>query len=185
MVYDLPTTVVVHGTEYEIRSDFRQILDICIALNDPELSEDDKMLTAIMIFYVDFENMPVEHYEDAARTCMWFINGGEDEDDANTPSGPRLVDWEQDFKLIVAPVNRVMGQEVRQMPYLHWWSFLSAYMEIGGDCTFSQVVGTRDKLARNKKMDKSEREWYRKNRKLVDMKTKYTQAEDNLTKEWT
>ena len=28
MIYDLPTSVEVHGTVYEIRSDYRSILDI-------------------------------------------------------------------------------------------------------------------------------------------------------------
>ena len=35
----LPTSVNVSGKEYNIRSDYRAILDICTALNDPELSD--------------------------------------------------------------------------------------------------------------------------------------------------
>jgi len=47
----------------------------------------------------------------------------------------KLADWEQDFPLIVNPVNRVLGYEVRDCEYCHWWTFLSAYYEIG-DCLF-------------------------------------------------
>ena len=93
------------------------------------------------------------------------------------------MDWEQDYGLMIAPINRVIGREIRAMEYMHWWTFLAAYQEIG-DCTFAQVVRIRYRLARGKTLDKSDREWYRKNRHLVDFKRKYTSADDELMKEW-
>lgn len=93
------------------------------------------------------------------------------------------MSWEQDFDMIISPVNRIAGCEVRSLPYLHWWSFLSYYMEIG-DCLFAQVVAIRDKKARGKPLDKQEREFYRRNRKMVDLKTTYTEAEQNLLAAW-
>ena len=66
---------------------------------------------------------------------------------------------------------------------MHWWSFLSAYNEIG-DCTFAQIVRVRDHLARGKKLDKQDRERYMKNRDLVDFKNKYTDAEQEVFKAW-
>lgn len=180
MMYDLPTSLEIQGREYEIRSDYRAILDICMALSDNELDEQDRAGVVLEIFYPEIEEMPPDAWQEAVEKCMWFINGGEDEQEKK---GPRLMDWEQDFKLIAAPINRVLGQEVRSMAYLHWWSFLSAYMEIG-ECTFSQVVSIRDKLAKNKKLDKSDREWYSKNRSLVDFKRKYTEADDKLIEQW-
>ncbi len=182
MIYDLPTSVDIQGQEYEIRSDYRAILDICIALNDPELTDDDKALVALDIFYPAFENMPPEHYQEAINKCMWFINGGSE--DAGDKNAPKLMDWEQDFPYIVAPINRVCGQEIRAAEYVHWWSFISYYYEIGGDCTFSQIVRIRDRLARGKSLDKSDREWYRRNRALVDFKTKYTEAEEDALKKY-
>lgn len=182
MIYDLPKNLEIQGTEYEIRSDYRAVLDICIALSDPELSDQDRAQATLEIFYPAFEDMPPEHYQEALKQCFWFINGGEVEESGR--KSPRLISWEQDFKLIAAPVNRVLGQEIRSLPYLHWWSFLAAYYEIGGDCTFAQVVGIRSKLARHKKLDKSEKEWLQRNRKLVDFKVKYTEAEESLLKKW-
>lgn len=176
----LPTSVEVCGIEYEIRADFRAALDICAALSDPELSAQDKAEAALDIFYPDFTEMPPEHYQEAIRKCFWFIGCGEEAD--NRPA-PKLVDWEQDFRYIVAPVNRVLGEEVRGMKYLHWWTFISAYYEIG-DCLFAQIVRIRDKLAHGKPLDKMDREWYRQNKQLVDLKTKYTDQEDEILKKW-
>lgn len=181
MIYDLPTSLEVCGTEYEIRSDYRAALDICAALSDPELDNQEKALAALMILYPGFENMPPGHYEEALKKCYWFIDGGNDE--KADKKSPRLMDWEQDFPYIVAPVNRVMGKEIRTPEYTHWWTFLSAFYEIG-DCTFAQIVRIRNLKAKGKSLDKSDREWYRQNRNLVDFKTKYTSEEEELLKAW-
>lgn len=181
MIYDLPTSFEICGTSYEIRSDYRAILDIVVALSDPELDDQSKEYVALTIFYPAFEDMPLEHYEDALKGCFWFINGGQKD---CGPKSPKVMDWEQDFPYLVAPINRVIGREIRSMQYLHWWSLLSAYMEIGGDCTFAQIVSIRDKLARGKKLEKHEQEWHRRNRHLVDFKRKYTEADNDLLKQW-
>lgn len=180
MIYDLPTALEVCGVSYEIRSDYRAILDICIALNDPALMEQEKPIAALSIMYPAFMSgeMPPEHYKEALEQCFWFIDRGE-----KHASGPRLVDWEKDFMYIIAPINKVVGQEVRAVEYMHWWTFIGAYMEIG-ECTFSQIVSIRDKKARNKQMDKWEKEWYRRNRDIVDFATAYTEEEKSVLSAW-
>ena len=188
MNYDLPKYLNICGTEYAIRYDYRCILEICSAMEDPELDKRDKAIVAMVIFYPDFYNIPPDHYQEAIKKCFWFINGGEDD---IGQKGPKLVSWEQDVKNIIAPVNRVLGQEIREIQYdektntggLHWWTFLSAYMEIG-DCVFAQIVRIRILRAKGKKLDKEDQEWYRQNRHLVDIKQTYTEAENEILKEW-
>lgn len=173
MNYSLPVSLTVGGKEYSIRSDFRAVLDIFTALNDPALNDSEKVYVALFILYEDFESIPQKDYADAWQQCCFFINGGTSDTGAKAP---KLVDWEQDFPLIVAPVNRLLGRDVRGDADLHWWTFLSAFYEVG-DCTFAQVVAIRDKKARGKKLEKYEREWYGRNRSLVDFKRKYAEAD--------
>lgn len=180
MMYDLPTSLMVCGSEYEIRSDYRAVLDICTALSDIELTGQERALVLLDIFYPGFSEMPESHYQEAVERCFWFMNCGEAQQ--NQPA-PKLIDWEQDFKHIVAPINRVMGQEIRALPYLHWWSFISAYYEIG-DCLLAQIVRIRDKKARGKALDKADKEFYQKNRHLVDFKQIYSTAELEFLKKW-
>lgn len=191
MIYELPTTVDIGGITYEIRTDFRAVLDILVALTDPELSDSDKAETILDIFYFHptFADMPEDDYDEAVRKFIWFINlGNEEREEKKTP---KLMDWEQDFQIIVAPVNRVFGKDIRSIPYnaetneggLHWWTFMSAYQEIG-DCLFAQVVGIRKKLMTGKPLDKSEKEFYRNNRHLVEFKRKYTAQEDDVLSQW-
>lgn len=96
----------------------------------------------------------------------------------------KLMDWEQDFRLLIAPINRIVGQEVRALPYLHWWTFLSYYGEIG-DCYFAQIVRIRDLKAKGNLKDKADREFYRRNRDVIDIKRRYSEAEEEIIKGWT
>ena len=197
MNYTLPKSVYVGGAEYAIRSDFRAALDICAALNDADLDDQERAITVLSIFYPSsedmsekelaeaagkrfFEEMPQEDYKEAIEKCFWFLRCGEEE---RSKGQPQLVSWEQDFNIICPPVNRIIGKDIRGMDYLHFWSFRSAYMEIG-DCFFAQVVAIRSKKASGKQLDKQDRAFYRKNRDIIDIKVKYTEAEQNLLKEW-
>lgn len=80
-------------------------------------------------------------------------------------------------------VHRIVGREIRGIKYLHWWTFLSAFYEIG-DCTFAQIVRIRNLKAKGKNLDKADQEWYRQNRHLVDFKVKYTEAEETELERW-
>ena len=60
---------------------------------------------------------------------------------------------------------------------------LATYNEIG-DCTFAQVVRIRDHRARGKPLDKTDQEFYRRNRHLVDLKAKYTAQDDAAFDPW-
>lgn len=187
MFYGLPTSVNIGGKEHEIRTDFRVILEIIEAMSDPELDDAEKLETAVKIFYVDWDRL--SDVEEAVKEMFRFIDVGKEK-----PKGksPRLMDWENDFEYIIAPVNRVLGMEARAVPYdmetnsggLHWWTFVSAYMEIGGDCIMSQIVQIRDKQARGKSLDKHEKQWLRRNRHLVEFKKKYTEAEEAELEKW-
>lgn len=174
----LPTALTVGGKEYPIRTDYRVALDIFLALTDDELDDYNKAMEAIEMLYVD--EIPYEDLQEALEKCYWFLRGGEDEKQNNNP---QLVSWEQDFTIIAAPISKIIGQDVRGLDYYHWWSFLSAYMGIG-DCLFSQVVAIRDKKARGKSLSKEERAFYKRNREIIDIKTKYTDAEEALLNEW-
>lgn len=182
MSYALPTSLMVCGVEYDINSDYRAALDIFAAINDPELTDADRADAVIEMLYTDFDKMPYSHHQDALREALIFLNGGK-EDRPQKQKSPVLVSWEQDFSYIVSPVNRIIGQEIRGMEYLHWWTFLSAFYEIG-DCTFAQIVRIRDHKARGKKLDKIDAEWYRKNRDIVDIKTTYTEKEKETLSAW-
>ena len=79
MTYTLPKSVEVNGREYEIRSDFRAILDILEAINDTELTDQKRAYVVLDIFYPQFAEMREGDYEEAISRCLWFINGGQED----------------------------------------------------------------------------------------------------------
>lgn len=171
-MYELPTALEVNNAMREIRSDYRAVLDVIAALNDPDLTQQEKALVSIEIIFTD--KIEPSDYREALEKIMWFIGGGETENEQTNK--PILVDWGKDFKLIIAPINKIIGCECRSIKYLHWWTFLSAYCEIG-DCAFANVVSIRNKKAKGKKLDKWEQEYYRENRNAIDIKPKFSEDE--------
>ena len=82
----------------------------------------------------------------------------------------------QDEQIIFSAVNNVAKREVREVEYMHWWTFLSAYMEIG-ECTFTHILSIRQKRATGKKLEKWEQDYIRDNKDLVLLKDKLTEQE--------
>ena len=175
----LPEALTVGGEERPIRTDYRVALDCFLALTDSELDDYNKLLEVLDCLYVD-EPEP-HNWLEAINQAIWYLNGGKNEDEHSRPE-PRLVSWEQDFTLIAAPISAQIGKDVRSIN-MHWWTFIQCYQSIG-DCLFAQVVRIRDMKARGKKMEKADREFYRRNRDIIDIKTPLTKAEEDFLKEW-
>lgn len=174
MTWGLPTAVEINGVQHKIRSDYRAVLDILTALTDPELTDPDKIAVIIGIFYED--PVSFDDINEALDKCFEFISRGEKGDGKKSP---KLMDWEQDYQYIVAAINKSAGTEIRSLPYLHWWTFLGYYYDIG-DCLFAQIVNIRAKRKKGQKLDKTEQEFYRNNRNLIEFKNKFTKEEDEF-----
>lgn len=170
-IWQLPTKAVIGGTEYDLHGDFRDILEIFSYLNDESLPEPFRWQIALGLFY----EQPIEwlHQQEAMEYLCGFIAGGNEQ---QGKTGPKLIDWQLDGELIVADVNKAAGQEIRLLPFVHWWTFLSWFHAIG-EGQLSTVVSIRDKLRRGKKLEKWEKDFYRENKSRVDMKRPLSQQE--------
>lgn len=172
MFWELPTSLEVAGRDYEIDSDFRTVLRVLAAYEDPELSPSEKQLVCLANIYIDLGSIPAAHLQEAYDAAVRFIDNGQKQGD----EGPRAMDWEQDAPLIFPAVNNVAGFEVRLAEYLHWHTFLGYFMEIK-DGVFSAVLRLRRKKNKNQKLDKSESEFWRSNQKICVLETKLTAKE--------
>lgn len=177
--YGLPTSLTVGGVGYSIRTDYRAILDILIAQTDPELDASCKTLVMLQILYEDWKSIPGEYLQEAIDKAVEFIDCGQADDGKKNP---RLMDWEQDASMIIPAVNKAAHTEIRAVPYMHWWTFFSYFMETG-ECLFSSVVHIRQKRAKHKKLEKWEEEYYRENKAIIDLKTKLSEDEQREKEE--
>lgn len=167
--YALPTRLAVAGREWDVYTDYRDILNILSWLDGEQaagLRTGERWYVALALFYRDFAALPPAAWAEAAGALAAFLAGG---DAAPGRAGPRLIDWQQDAPLIVAGVNRAAGCEVRALPYLHWWSFLAWFAAIG-EGPLATVVAIREKLRRGKRLEGWELDYYRAHRSQVDLR---------------
>lgn len=180
MLGQLPTTLEVCGVDYRIQTDYRNILQIISALNDDELQDNEKVYICLRRLFTDFTRIPPQQYGEAYTAAAQFIECQHSDD----RPGPKVVDWEKDEHLIFASINKVAGQEVRMMPYLHWWTFLGFFQSIDRDDLFGFIVSIRHKRAKGRKLEKHETEFFNANRSLCEIhakKNRKKDAEDYLT----
>lgn len=178
--WEFPTSLNVGGVDYEIRTDYRVVLDLFTALSDPDLTDDDERMTAYMqskvimeIMFPDCDNIPMEHWQEALDKVSEFIDMGITEDRKK----PKTMDWEQDAPILIPAINKVLNREIRAEKYMHWWTFLGAYMEIG-ESLFGNVVHIRQKKASGKKLEKWEQDFYKENKSLIDFKQKNQRSKE-------
>lgn len=171
--YTLPTSVCVGGVEYPIRTDFRAVLDVLMAMNDPELDGRGKAVVLMEIMFPDWQSIPLEHLEECCKQVCEFIDCGNHDDGRHHP---KMIDWEQDAPLIVPAVNSVAHMEVRSVEYMHWWTFWGYFMSVG-ESLLSSVLEIRQKKAKHKKLEKYEQEFYRENKHLIDFNRKESEEE--------
>ena len=169
--WELPREAEIGGKTYRLNTDYRQILRIFSWLQREEYPEFLRWRIALALFYD--EQIPDQDFQEAADYFRRFVNCGQAETDK---PGPRLLDWEQDAQDIVADVNKVAGQEIRGISYLHWWTFLGWFQGIG-EGNLSTLVSIRDKLRRGKKLEKWEQAYYNSNRNRVNLRKKYSANE--------
>ena len=173
MIIKNPTEIYIDDTCYKIRYDMWSILDIIKCFNDYELNNEEKSIVSLDIFYYDISK--INNYEKAIEKMNWFIDCGNEPNSKSKGTPYKLMDWEQDFDLIKPPVNRILGYDIGDKN-IHWWTFMSAYMEIFSieNNLYRNVIDIRQKIKKGEKLEKYERKFYNENRDIIELKNKLT-----------
>ena len=181
MLFDLPKSLDVGGKSWDIRTDYRDILTIIQAIDDPNLENNEKIYVCMTGVYYDFEDMPQSLYEEAYKAAMSFISHGNDDD---KKTSKKNMDWEQDAPLLFPAVNHVAGFEVRSVEYMHWWEFLTLFqgLMMSDSTSVNFVVGTRQTKIKSN-MPKEEKKRIQRLQKDFALPASESEqkAKDNLT----
>ena len=168
-MFEIPTSITIADEEYAIsnKGDFRMVLDCFSALQDADMQQEDRIISSVVIFYDTFSLDNVfdyldtqEKFSEAVEKMYDFFNCGQK--NLGNKSPHKLLDWEQDEHLIASAINKVAGEEVRFVDYMHWWTFMGYYMSIG-ESVLSTVITIRSKIMEGKKLEKYEQDFKRKN----------------------
>lgn len=157
-IWSLPESLQVGQRQIPIRADFRDVFKALGAFSE-ELPCFFKWCKALRLFYKEPVG-PAER-QAAAEAMVDFLNCGREQ-----KPGRRLICWQHDGALIASEVNRVAGLEVRQLPFVHWWTFLGWFHAIG-DGPLAQIVAIRASLAAGRPLSDSQQAFYREHRAQV------------------
>lgn len=157
--YELPQSVIINDSEYFFLHDYKSILEAIKPFSSPDLLEEEQIELAFERFYIDSDKIKSDDMQEAIESMMLFISCNKP--NTSTKKQKPLYDWDKDLHLIIRPINKVVGHDIR-LDNIHWWTFMSYFMEIG-ESTFATYVGIRDKKNRGKKLDKQEEEIYKNN----------------------
>ena len=180
--WELPSALDVGGSFFYIRTDYRVVLRILKYNADPDYESDEKAIITLKLLFIDWESIPESLYQEAIAAACAFIDMGAG-GDSKSGDSHRLMDWEQDASMIISAVNKVLGYDIRRPESLHWWTFLSAYFEIG-DSLYSTVLHLRKKRIKNEPLEKHERRFINENPELFALKSQYSENDKMLLAEW-
>lgn len=183
-----PIYAEIDGKRYAIRNKgfWFDIYRCICALNDDELSDNDKWYCAFRIFFPchnelteeELKQYPedvlfgedIDDFDSAIKYISWFIDCGEstntDIPKHTSPNTGVEISFFQDMDLLVNSLNNAKDRDIR-LTYEHWWTFV-------GDCSSHQPTGlyksvleTRYKLQHNEKLDEFDRKFLADNRHRV------------------
>ncbi len=151
LVDDLPVTLLINNTEYPIRSDYKTSLRIVTALEDNELTPQEKQMIILANLYS--VSVGVDDVAEALQAAQLFLNGGKEYAEENSP---RVVSFEKDAALIYAAFRQTHGIDLSTANF-HWWQFLALMQGLDNESNFRQLVGLRLRV-HSGKASKEERE---------------------------
>lgn len=161
-LYKLPQQAAFGGKTYDLNTDFRVILKIFRAFREDSMPPMLRWLVALRLFYR--QKVEKDHRQEAMEYLEDFLSCG-----SRGASAQPLFDWDRDGAAIIAGVNAAAGQEVRALPYVHWWTFLGWFHAMPPGA-FSTVLSLREKLRKGQKLEPHEQQFYRENKDMVDLR---------------
>lgn len=180
---ELPTDVDVKCRKFNIASkgDWRTMIKCSNALSKDETPNDIKVPAILTMFY---DELTIDNLDDYAEyldeliKCMFFIlaYGNLEVKQTVKPT----INYEKDIRLIVEAISKehsevrtttsvdIVDEQGFPKGYIHWWTFLS-YLNSCTDTTLNTILGLRYKINNGKKLNKEEREFVSKNKKLMQV----------------
>ncbi|MBQ8298157.1 MAG: hypothetical protein IJX77_10295 [Ruminococcus sp.] len=172
MIGQLPLSLEVCGNLFAIDADFRNVLRIFEAFGDKNLTKEEKAYICIKRLYK--ADIPADYLEEAVKKAYWFCDGGDIP--KSEPEKVKTIDWNHDGHILFPAVSKAAGTaDIRSLSFLHWWTFLGLFGEIT-DGLFSTVMHIRRKKLRGQNLEKWERDFLKKNKNLVIIRTPEEQA---------
>lgn len=178
----LPSSVEIDGTEYDINTDFRISVLFSLLMEDDELTEEQKVLQALSLYY---PVIPTDIGK-AIEQIKWFYSCGKSDKPIGSKkrkaNSKKVFDFEADSNYIYSAFMsqyRIDLQDIRQ---LHWWKFKALLEGLKEDNKLSKIIEYRS-VDLSKIKDKEQRKFYKDMQKQYSLK-KENKEDLKLLEEW-
>lgn len=175
----------------EMRTDFRESVKFELLMQDAEISEEDKIMLTLNLYFYDPET--ISDIERAIEDVLWFYRcgkplkkseGSKNEDIEEKQK--RIYSYEFDDDYIYSAFMEQYGIDLNSIEYLHWWKFRALFNSLNEDTQFARIMGYRStNLAKIK--DKETKAMYKRMKKiyaLPDMRSDEEKEADFANQLW-
>ena len=178
----LPSSVKIDSTEYEINSDFRTSVLFSLLMEDDNLSEEEKVLQALNLYYPVVPN----NLEEAIEQIKWFYSCGKLDNPIGNKkakaSSKKVFDFEVDANYIYSAFMSQYNIDLQDIEELHWWKFKALLEGLKEDNKLSKIIEYRS-VDLSKIKDKEQRKFYKDMQKQYSLK-KENEEDLKLLEEW-
>lgn len=127
----------------DIYTDYRNFLKLEEIMSNADLSDGERWLNALYLFYGDFQDVAGEP-EQLIDELVWFCSGGSNAE--NESGAKKLYNFDQDADFLYADFLAAYGIDLSQLPeefHLHWWRFLALFRAMPEDAQMSRRIHYR------------------------------------------
>ena len=162
----LPNKVNMEGEDYEINSDFRTSILFELLMQDNTISEEDKIIQALELYY---PKLPKD-INKAIEGVLWFYKCGKDEIESKnknkgTGKSTQVYSYDYDDDYIYSAFLDQYNIDLQDIEYLHWWKFKAMFKALKEDNEIVKIMGYRA-MDVNKIKDKEQKAHYTKMQNL-------------------
>lgn len=177
LIDKLPEKVTIGGMEVPIDWDFRTSVRFQEVILDKTLSEEEKILKGLRLYYPTAED-DIYEIEEAIDKMLWFYEQGRIwQPGENTGSGKskQAFSFVYDAPYIYAAFMDQYGIDLQEVRGFHWWKFKALFDSFRDDLLISQIMKYR--VTSTSGMDKETASFYRRMKKIYALPVEVSSVE--------
>ena len=160
----------------EFNTDFRISILFELLMQDDTVSEQNKMMQAIRLYYPRLEQ--ITDSNKAIEDVIWFYRCGKElansnKKEKNAKQGKQIYSYEFDDDYIFSSFMQQYKLDLQDIKYLHWWKFKAMFDGLNENTKMAEIMGYRA-MDISKIKDKEEKKRYKNLQEiyaLPDMRT--------------
>lgn len=179
----LPTTVTIDNTIYKINSNFRVSILFELMMLDNELTEEEKITTALELYYPVIPTDLNKAIEEIIKFYSCDSNSSASKGNGSSyKSYNDVYNFEYDSEYIYSAFIDQYNIDLNSINYLHWWKFKAMFKSLKEDNLISKIISYRS-IDLSEIKDDEEKARYKKLKEIYKLPNQYEKEDNEKIKE--